>query len=400
MWLFFSLILLAFSVGINADAIDMWVNPSQNKKITGFYSSLEIPTGFDPPTTYWCVAGWHLGYYGVQKGSDGSHILIMSEWNDGSKSPAIERSIPHGEISQCEENCPEGAMAHVLIPGHAWRTGVKYDFKLEVDFNGTNEIFHSYLFTNNHWKLIAQIVAPNYGQVGLESVFQFLENWETNDNLERRGIYTNQHFRYEGDERWYPAASISPFNNANVVHPHYYADAVPLDEGNGIMLKLDGTGPPDKNGWMYYPQMHINASNMVPPQENPPPMHGKHTVTVVETYVGYKRFTDSPVTTTTTKKQWHTNTFEPTVTRLETLLDTTVQTQIVRGTKTETVTFAPSAGMETEFQTMNEVETVTDLLHQRTTTVTHSTVEAQGFTVFETVQPTITAPAVTATILV
>ncbi|ORX90729.1 hypothetical protein K493DRAFT_317751 [Basidiobolus meristosporus CBS 931.73] len=378
----------------------MWVYPGMNKKITGFYTSLEVPTGYDPPTTYWCVAAWYLGYFGVQVLPDGSHALIMAEWNDKQKSPRIDLAIPHGRIEQCEEKCPEGAMAHVLIPGHAWQTGVKYDFKVEVDFNGTNEIFHSYFFTEDHWELIAQITAPNYGRNGMGYLYQFLENWLSNYDQERIGIYSNQHFRYEGDSGWYPAASISPNKNANKAHPEYYTDAVPLKEGNGMMLKLDGTQPGSKNGWFYYPTFHINTTNMSPPPNNPPPLHGKHTVTVVETYVGYKRFTDSAVTTTTTKKQWHTVQIEPTITLKETLLDTTLQTETIHRTRTQLTTFTPTTDTRNEFATVTEILTDTTVLGQPTTstsTVTNERVETQNLTIFETVQPTVTAPRVLVT---
>ncbi|KAK9693703.1 hypothetical protein K7432_013778 [Basidiobolus ranarum] len=403
MWLSLLIVLLACCVGIKADAIDMWVNHSQNKKITGFYTSLEVPDGYDPVTTYWCVSAWWLGYFGIQKPNPSSFTLIMAEWNDKHKSPQIDRSLNRASISQCEENCPEGAVAHVIVLGDNWKTGVKYDFKVEVDFNGTNEIFSSYFFKNDHWELVGEITAPKYGAQGFGYIYQFLENWETNDNQERRGIYSNQHFRFEGDDSWYPATSISPFNNANVVHPHYYADAVPLEKKNGVLLKLDGTGPPDKNGWMYYPLLHVNASNMVPPQASVPPMHGKHTATVVESYVVYERYTMSPITTTTTEKHWKTDSIAPTVTRFETLYDTTVQTEIVHNTITKVKTsFLPAETMSeiTHTDTVTEETTITEKLGHRTvtnTTVSHLFTDTQDVTVIQTVQPTITTSAVTST---
>ncbi|KAK9693702.1 hypothetical protein K7432_013777 [Basidiobolus ranarum] len=402
MWCSLVFILAALSVSVNADAIDMWVNPSQNKKVVGFYTSLEVPHGYDPPSTYWCIAGWGLGYFGIQVLVDGSHALIMSEWNEGHKSPQIDLSIPHGEISQCEESCPEGAMAHVIIPGHAWVTGVKYNFKIEMQFNGTNQNIHSYFFTNNHWELIAQITAPKYGRQGFQTIYQFLENWLSNYDQERRGIYSDQHFKFEGDEKWYPAASISPFKNANKVHPDYYAEAVPLQQGNGMMLKLDGTQPGSKKGWFYYPTLHTNATNMLPPINNPPPLHGKHTVTVVDTYVAYRRYTDSPVTTTTTEKHWQSVTLNPTVTQIETLRDTFVQTETVHRTRTELTTVTPSADIKDEVKTITETltqEDTTTVVDQPTTvsTVTLPRMENQSLTVFETVQPTVTAPVITVT---
>ncbi|ORX94333.1 hypothetical protein K493DRAFT_302108 [Basidiobolus meristosporus CBS 931.73] len=166
----------------------------------------------------------------------------------------------------------------------------------------------SFLLTENHWKLIAQNTAPDHGRHGLGYVYQFRENWESNVDRERREIL------------WL-AASISPLNNANKVHPDYYAEAASQQNKNGIMLKRDGM---------------------------------------------------LPGTTNTTVKQWLTKKIEPTVAMLETVINTIVQAKRVRGSSTNLTTFAPSVGIKTKLgtttNTITREKTVTKLSTQHTIT--------------------------------
>ncbi|KAK9759501.1 hypothetical protein K7432_017457 [Basidiobolus ranarum] len=122
---------------------------------------------------------------------------------------------------------------------------------------------------------------------------------------------------------------------------------------------------------------------------------------MTETYLGFKVATDSPITTTTTKQTWVTNTKAAGgLTLTSTELLTAVETVISRATKTEVHIVTLPTRNVTEFTTETkvdiEVDTVTESAKpERLHSVTDLTTEATTTTIYDRIQSTVYAPAIT-----
>ncbi|KAK9679842.1 hypothetical protein K7432_016139, partial [Basidiobolus ranarum] len=115
------------------------------------YSSVMVPKGYDPKTSYWGVFMWSYGYFGIQN-MNGSANYIMSVWNDGNKTARVDLGLLRGEASDCEnaKGCIEGAVAHDLVFSEPWQTGVQYNFMLDCEGDGETRKLSSYVFKNDH----------------------------------------------------------------------------------------------------------------------------------------------------------------------------------------------------------------------------------------------------------
>ncbi|ORX75153.1 hypothetical protein K493DRAFT_343144 [Basidiobolus meristosporus CBS 931.73] len=376
--------------------------------IRSIYSSLEVPVGYDPDHTYWCVAAWWGGYFGIQQ-INGSVNYITSVWNQGSKSARVDLGLPRGLPADCEDEnyCIEGAVAHDLVYSEPWQTGVRYEFMVDCEVDGENEIVSSYILKNGAWLLISQFILPGFKYSLGNYVYQFLENpcfngydWEIRAETARhqkRGLYYNQQIRLVGADRWHRCYQIYPGGNQPGDKPHdEFYEALPMPENNGVQLILDGGKPGTEIPHSYSP-LNLNTSNMEPPVPLRYVPKGKHTMTVAETYLTYVVITESPVTTTTTHQNWITNTNTAReVTSTKTALVTTTNTVKVDTTETQMYTLTPTSvvtELSRETQVVTEIHTAVISVKPRT--ITDFKVDASTVTIYETEESTVYAPAVT-----
>ncbi|KAK9710272.1 hypothetical protein K7432_008537 [Basidiobolus ranarum] len=411
-WFLLFLIYVQYARGVDVSL--SFEDYSGDVDIRSIYTSFEAPVGYTPTGTYWCVAAWWGGYFGVQRAGNGSYNYITSVWNQGKYSAKINMALPGGVPADCqnESYCVEGAVAHDLIFSDPWQPGVRYDFMVNYEVEGEKKTLSSYVFKDDRWMLITQFQLPHFQHYLGNYVYQFLENPSFNSfdwtwraetaRFQKRGLYYNQHIRKVGSDKWLGVTNFWPDGNkpGNKTHDEFY-EYFPLPNRNGYMLVLDGAKPGTEKPGTYNSHYRANTSNLEPPLPLNWSPKGKHTVTMTETYLGFKVATDSPITTTTTKQTWVTNTKAAegfTLTSTELL--TTVETVISRATKTEVHTVTLPTNNVTEFTTETEVnievDTVTESAKpEKLRSVTDLTTEASTVTIYDRIQSTVYAPAIT-----
>jgi hypothetical protein len=127
--------------------------------------------------SYFMVAGWSQGYFGMQETADGAKQLIFSVWDNGTQ---LAQVVYKANGVTAQRFGGEGTGAQSFYPFN-WNVGVKYDFKVTTS-TSRNLTYYTGWFNkpNTGWiKLVTLSVPVN--TVLLEGLYSFVEDFYRNN---------------------------------------------------------------------------------------------------------------------------------------------------------------------------------------------------------------------------
>ena len=135
--------------------------------------------------SYYAVHSWfdEMGYAGFQIMEDGSHILIMSIWDNGDLKPTIEYA-PYSRDADKFDG--EGTGNHVLSD-YDWTANKWYTMRIQAVTSGDKTIYEQWIRPEDgSWEKICAISYPQAGR-GFTNNAPFLEDFYPFSN-ERRSM--------------------------------------------------------------------------------------------------------------------------------------------------------------------------------------------------------------------
>jgi hypothetical protein len=179
--------------------------PGTSSEIEYFYTILRCPTGYDVIGSYFCAAGFHGGYFGMQVNSKTERRILFSIWSAFSTDNPAD--IPEEYRVVLLKKGPgvvtgefgaegSGGQSYLVYP---WVAGNNYRFLVSARPAGNDTIYTGWFndpaVSMNDWRLIASFRRPT-DPVWLKALYAFAENFipETG-NKERQCVYGDQWFR-------------------------------------------------------------------------------------------------------------------------------------------------------------------------------------------------------------
>ncbi|ORX73420.1 hypothetical protein K493DRAFT_393550 [Basidiobolus meristosporus CBS 931.73] len=278
----FKSLLLAVTAGLflsvkNTSASGLWIFGSGNGQslvgdagpsYTGFVTSVEVPAGYDPEGTYYCAAGWYLGYFGLQSNPGDVHDAIFTVWNmEDNVPPEVLETYPNAQVEWCQsDDCAEGRAVQInVVPDHDfWKPGTKYWLMAEMVKEGNDVIYTASIFKDGQWHIFGKVRGPNYAKmsVPVNYYYQFLEDFVGNTDAPRRVTYGNQFYRLEGSEKWGPMEYFSAQDEMSGVNTTVINTMKLSPSGNSFDLALDGLLPAGKTNPTQVPPVAYEERNI------------------------------------------------------------------------------------------------------------------------------------------
>lgn len=240
---FFSLITTVLSAALAVQQAtcvavhNRWIIPKNFGDIKEMVTSIRVPHGSDPETTYWMANGFSNGYMGMQHNSGTERRILFSVWDDG-KGSTVDL-VAKGKGAIAEGFGGEGTGAHAYIH-YNWKPGQTVFFKVtaKVDKAKNGATYSGYFSTNKGktWRLVASFFAekqPYY----LSSLYGFLEDYKGTPEV-REGYWSNFSIKNTRNRK----ARITEFS---FTHTKPYANDQWMQaqhlHGNEVYQRIGGT---------------------------------------------------------------------------------------------------------------------------------------------------------------
>lgn len=187
----------------------LWYTAPTTEPIEWFYSELTVPAGQDIVGTYFEVAGFNEGYFGIQVNSETERKALFSVWSpfvtdDPSQTPEEDRVqlLRKGDGVVIGEFGGEGSGGQSYLP-YMWQTEQTYQFLVKstpAENNSADYTAYFYAPEENQWRLIASFRRPKTSTY-LSGLYSFLENFEPSaGQFRRKALYGNQWVRTTGGQ--------------------------------------------------------------------------------------------------------------------------------------------------------------------------------------------------------
>ena len=173
-----------------------------------FYN--EVTVEQSAPGTYFCVCGFHKGYYGIQELADGKKLLIFSVWDPGDQNnPDDVEAEQRVKLLHQDQDVRVGRFGNEGTGGQSfydfdWKVGETYRFVVTARPNGKRTEFGAYFFhpQEEEWKhLVTFSTLDDTGS--LRGLYAFVEDFRRNRvsaTKERVASYGPGWVMTEGDE--------------------------------------------------------------------------------------------------------------------------------------------------------------------------------------------------------
>ncbi len=164
-------------------------------------------------STYYCPLCWYGkdGYAGFQILDDGTHVVIMSMWDDGSMKPTIEYA-PNSRMAR--EFTGEGT-GKQFSTDYDWAASVWYTLRIQARTSGNKTIYEMWIRPENgRWEKLCAISYPEPG-CGINGCCSFLEDYYPFSNLRRSMQLRNFSVRLVPSGRWQKNLSFDISNFAD-----------------------------------------------------------------------------------------------------------------------------------------------------------------------------------------
>lgn len=216
-------------------------------KAMWFYNEVTVPRGQDVVGSYFMVAGFREGYFGIQVNSDTERRILFSVWSpyqtdDPNSIPEDERIalIKKGAGVHGGSFGSEGSGGQSYLRYH-WKAGVTYRFLVSAlpDMHGTTT-YTAYFFSpqEGHWRLIASFRRPKT-HTYLRGLYSFLENFIPGQGNVRRRVLFNNAWIADSNGSWMELDQAM-FTYDNTAAHRYRMDYAGGVEGGQFFLQNDG----------------------------------------------------------------------------------------------------------------------------------------------------------------
>ncbi len=205
-----------FYFGRRGPSVHLKYELPRNKSICYFYNEIIVPHGEDAIGAYFCAAGFHGGYFGIQVNSTTERRVLFSIWSpyDTDDPNCIPdaykvRLIRKGNNVCVGEFGDEGSGGQSILR-YNWKSETKYKFLVNASpsQNNNHTQFTAWFWSpqENHWMLIASFVRPTE-QTYLRNIYSFSENFlpETG-HICRMARFGNQWIR-DCQQNWHEIAT-------------------------------------------------------------------------------------------------------------------------------------------------------------------------------------------------
>ena len=169
--------------------------------IEWFYNEITVPKEGETISSYYMVAGYGEGYFGMQYNSTTERRILFSVWSPYETDKpgdipleyqiVLKRKGPDVHIGEFGN---EGSGGQSYLK-YNWKAGETYKFLMQVHPDGKgNTIYTAYFFAtdDNEWRLIASFLRPKTS-TWYTNAHSFLENFSPNQGyLSREVSYSNQ----------------------------------------------------------------------------------------------------------------------------------------------------------------------------------------------------------------
>lgn len=162
-----------------------------------FYN--EVTVEQSAPGTYFCVCGFHKGYYGIQELADGKRLLIFSVWDPGDQNnPEEVDAEQRVKLLHRDDAVRVGRFGNEGTGGQSfydfdWEIGKTYRFVVTARANGKRTEFGAYFLDpdGSEWKHL--VTFSTLDEAGsLRGLYSFVEDFRRNRvsaTQERRATY-------------------------------------------------------------------------------------------------------------------------------------------------------------------------------------------------------------------
>ncbi len=214
-----------------------------------FYNEVTVPREGEVLHSYYMVAGFGEGYFGMQYNSDSERRILFSVWSpfdtqDPRNIPEDQRvrmlrrgrGVHIGEFG----NEGSGGQSYMLYP---WKAGTTYPFLMRVHPDGKgNTIYTAYFYATDdrEWHLVAEFLRPNT-DTWYRHAHSFLENFSPEQGYLTRSVRFSNQWARTSDGRWVrPSGAV--FTNDGTAQAGVRLDYAggQTEDGKSLYLKMGG----------------------------------------------------------------------------------------------------------------------------------------------------------------
>ena len=214
-----------------------------------FYNEVTVPEDGETMHSYYMVAGFGEGYFGMQYNSDTERRILFSVWSPFETQNPKEIPEDHrvvmlrrGKDVHIGEfgNEGSGGQSYLRYP---WKAGNTYPFLMQVRPDGKgNTIYTAYFYAadDKEWRLIAEFLRPKTN-TWYKRPHSFLENFSPEQGyLTRKVCFSNQWARTAGG-KWHRLTQAGFTNDGTAragVRLDYRGGLTP--DKKGVFLQMGG----------------------------------------------------------------------------------------------------------------------------------------------------------------
>ena len=155
------------------------------RQASAYMNSVSVETS--APGTYFCVAGFNHGYFGIQELADGKKLAIFSVWDPGKQDdPKTVEADRRVKLIDKDPETRTGRFGNEGTGGQSfldldWTPGSTYRFLVTARPEGERTTYSAYLAipSAERWRLIAAFSTITGGEF-LKGYYGFIEDFKRN----------------------------------------------------------------------------------------------------------------------------------------------------------------------------------------------------------------------------
>ena len=214
-----------------------------------FYNEVTVPKEGEVMHSYYMVAGFGEGYFGMQYNSEKERRVLFSVWSpfdtqDPRNIPEDQRIrlLRQGNGVRIGEFGNEGSGGQSFM-NYSWKAGETYPFLMHVRPDGKgNTIYTAYFYATEEgeWRLVAEFLRPQTN-TWYTQPYSFLENFNPEQGYLTRKVQFKNQWARTTDGRWVrPSNAI--FTNDGTAQAGVRLDYTggQTADGKALFLKMGG----------------------------------------------------------------------------------------------------------------------------------------------------------------
>ncbi|MBN1124785.1 MAG: DUF3472 domain-containing protein [Sedimentisphaerales bacterium] len=171
-----------------ARSVHLWY-PAPNGTL--YYNEVTVEKSV--PGSYFCVCGFHHGYFGIQELWEGRKVVIFSVWDPGKQNnpnaiPEDRRVkvLHEGEGVRVSRFGNEGTGGKSMFD-YDWKVGQTYKCMVKTEVEGDRTTYAAYFYLNEEkqWKHLATFQTITGGDL-LNGYYSFIEDFRRNGESARQ----------------------------------------------------------------------------------------------------------------------------------------------------------------------------------------------------------------------